>query len=604
MIMIKKVLEKLQKDRKELEEKLENISYVDVPAQVSNNITTPITDNVKLSKNVFTDVEMFMNFQGSSDNTIYSKLASFFHTKGTHLVLKHVLENPITHIETLVARQNLINDVLKQNTSFDSELSTIQKYEQDIFWLFEETDENLQSMYDTVYFRFWFTKKLNKIPSAVTSLNLYKLFLSPAIGILSPIIYFIIPFLAIRYKLGIHIDFLSYVKFLFNSMINGDIMSTLLGFNTSMSTKVFRWASFALSLLFYFQGMINSVEVSRMIHKISKFLTQKTNNIILGLTAASKIVSAIWSDDMTQHICSLKMFDISAEQELLNKMPAAKSYSVFGNFGSRLTFLKNIDKQAVTSLMSRFYLSNFCIGCVNLLKNHKSVSLCEYVASDVPKVISNNIWHFCLDEQKVVKNDLNIEGKNVVLTGPNAGGKSTFIKALISNILLGQTIGICFADSCKLSPFETIHTQINVPDVKGKESLFEAEMYRCKETLGLCKSPGTKLIVMDEIFSSTNPVEGISGAYAVAKKISQDQGAMLLFTTHFVYLTKLAKKVPDRFINYKMNVTRNENGDIEFPYKLESGISKQFVALELLKKNGYDADVIEEALNMKEYLTS
>ena len=109
---------------------------------------------------------------------------------------------------------------------------------------------------------------------------------------------------------------------------------------------------------------------------------------------------------------------------------------------------------------------------------------------------------------------------------------------------------------------------------------------------------------MDEIFSSTNPVEGISGAYAVAKKISQDQGAMLLFTTHFVYLTKLAKKVPDRFINYKMNVTRNENGDIEFPYKLESGISKQFVALELLKKSGYDADVIEEALNMKEYLTS
>ena len=277
--MIKRVLEKLQKDRKELVEKLDNISCTNVPSNICNNILSVSTNHVKLSTNVFTDVEMFMNFQGSTDNTIYSKLASFFQTKGTHLVLKQVLENPVTCIETLTARQNIIDNT-KGKLPLTEELLTISKYEQDIFWLFEETDENLQSMYDTVYFRFWFTKKLNNIPSAITSLNLYKLFLSPAIGILSPIIYFVIPFLAIRYKFGIRIDFVSYVKFLFNSMINGDIISTLLGMNTSMSTKVFRWASFALSLLFYFQGMINSVEVSRMIHKISKFLTQKTNNII------------------------------------------------------------------------------------------------------------------------------------------------------------------------------------------------------------------------------------------------------------------------------------------------------------------------------------
>jgi DNA mismatch repair ATPase MutS len=106
---------------------------------------------------------------------------------------------------------------------------------------------------------------------------------------------------------------------------------------------------------------------------------------------------------------------------------------------------------------------------------------------------------------------------------------------------------------------------------------------------------------MDEIFNSTNPVEGISAAYAIVKKISEYTNCILIFTTHYVYLTKLAKT--NRFINYKMNVII-ENNIINFPYKLVKGFSKQYIALELLKQNGFDEKIINDAIEIKNKLSN
>ena len=139
-----------------------------------------------------------------------------------------------------------------------------------------------------------------------------------------------------------------------------------------------------------------------------------------------------------------------------------------------------------------------------------------------------------------------------------------------------------------------------MPDVTGYESLFECEMHRCKENLDQLKMyDGCSLIVMDEIFSSTNPIEAVSGAYAVCKKIAEYDSNLLLFTTHFSYLTKLAHT--KKFVNYKMD-TLVEGENVTFTYKLVPGINKHYMALELLKKNGFDEEIIAEALEVKKKL--
>ena len=131
---------------------------------------------------------------------------------------------------------------------------------------------------------------------------------------------------------------------------------------------------------------------------------------------------------------------------------------------------------------------------------------------------------------------------NSIITGPNAGGKSTIIKSIGISLLTSQTLGLAFADNLQFTPFHILNSYLNIPDCKGKESLFEAEMHRSLDHIKMCKNlpeEQRSFIIMDEIFSSTNPHEGISGAYAIAKKMASFDNSVCVITTHFTQLTNL-----------------------------------------------------------------
>jgi DNA mismatch repair ATPase MutS len=151
-----------------------------------------------------------------------------------------------------------------------------------------------------------------------------------------------------------------------------------------------------------------------------------------------------------------------------------------------------------------------------------------------------------------------------------------------------------------------IETYLHIPDSKGCSSLFEAEMFRSKEYIEKIKNLDKdkfSFIVLDEIFSSTNFVEGFSGAYSILKKISSFSNTLSITTTHYTDLEILEKDTKGKIINYKFEVDHNENNEIIFNYKLNKGTSRQYIALELLKKNGFDDDVIEDAINMCKKIT-
>jgi DNA mismatch repair protein MutS len=192
--------------------------------------------------------------------------------------------------------------------------------------------------------------------------------------------------------------------------------------------------------------------------------------------------------------------------------------------------------------------------------------------------------------------------KSIIITGPNAGGKSTMIKSILIAVILAQTIGFANAGDIGMTPFYYISSQMNIPDCKGKESLFEAEMFRSKRHLDVLKSlekSQKSVIFMDEIFNSTNPVEGIAGAFAIAKNMAKYENNLSIITTHYLYLTKLSK---NNFKNIKMNIKYTESGDIIYPYKLTKGVSKQFIAIEILQKHGFDENIVKDALEIKESL--
>ena len=242
----------------------------------------------------------------------------------------------------------------------------------------------------------------------------------------------------------------------------------------------------------------------------------------------------------------------------------------------------------------------------NILSNttiENPYTFTTFLNKNIPTINIKNIWHPYLNKDEVnniVKNSIDIKNK-ILITGPNAAGKSTFIKSVIINIILSQTIGISSSEKFEMTPFNMIETYLHIPDSKGCSSLFEAEMFRSKEYIEKIKNLDENkfsFIVLDEIFSSTNSVEGFSGAYSILKKISSFSNTLSITTTHYTDLDILEKDTNGKIKNYKFEVEHDENNEIIFNYILKEGVSRQYIALELLKKNGFDDDVIENALEI------
>ena len=72
----------------------------------------------------------------------------------------------------------------------------------------------------------------------------------------------------------------------------------------------------------------------------------------------------------------------------------------------------------------------------------------------------------------------------MIVTGPNAAGKTTLLKSVILNLLLTQQFGVGFYKKAIIKPYDYIYCYLNIPDTSGRDSLFQAEARRCKEILG------------------------------------------------------------------------------------------------------------------------
>lgn len=575
------------------------------------NVTDTIGTYYKLNgtgacmvgSDVMADVEIIESFdREGAATTVFSSLdnCSF---SGSRALLKDVMVHPISNKEMLLARQATVNSISEVDLIEAKTLLAVMKsHESDVLWMFKSQTDEMSMLIDIVYFKFIMLQPLNGQANALTALNLYKIIGSPLIGILSPIVYFVIPFLVMRVKFGIKVNFIDYLKMMMNTVLKG-------GNGNLFGSSKLSYISFAFSFVFYFQSLFNNVEVAKVVYNISEYITNKMVNVIKFTKAANKLVKLLSSVDVTPFVVGGAT--TATTDAIPNVIPNAPStfdtlsdapFSPISNFGVYLKAFKSFDKVQFKTLLSRVYALDTIVS-IRIMKTDHGLTDVVFVDQDKPSLNVKSIWHPCLSIENIVKNDL-VFDKSIIITGPNAGGKSTMIKSILIAIILAQTIGIANATELTMTPFYYISSQMNIPDCKGKESLFEAEMFRSKRNLDVLKGLENKrksVIFMDEIFNSTNPVEGIAGAFAIAKNMASYEQNLSIITTHYLYLTKLAKTT-SVFKNVKMNIKYDESGNIVYPYKLSNGVSKQFIAIEILQKNGFDPDIVKDALEIKKSL--
>jgi DNA mismatch repair protein MutS len=371
-----------------------------------------------------------------------------------------------------------------------------------------------------------------------------------------------------------------------------------------------------LYLFMYLQNIYYSVSSASNTNKVINIIHEKLNKVNQYTGLCNKITQICITNNISDITSYINYTNISEDLNIYVKhfdFPVFnKDPSLFSNKGKILSTFKKL-KESKNNLSNIFHYTGIIdtvMSIENLLSNSTTenpYSLTNYITNNKKPIIQvDGIWHPYLNTSNTVKNSLDMKN-NILITGPNAAGKSTFIKSIIINILMSQTIGLASALKFDMTPFHMIESYLHISDSKGTSSLFEAEMFRSRDYIEKLKNMDDdkfSFIVLDEIFSSTNYVEGFSGAYSILKKISSFKNTLSVTTTHYTDLECLEKDTKGKIVNYKFEVDHDENNEIIFNYILKKGVSRQYIALELLQKNGFDDDVIEDAMKICKKLKS
>jgi DNA mismatch repair protein MutS len=180
----------------------------------------------------------------------------------------------------------------------------------------------------------------------------------------------------------------------------------------------------------------------------------------------------------------------------------------------------------------------------------------------------------------------------LLITGPNMGGKSTYLRQAAMLVLLAQMGSFVPADRMRYGLADRIYTRIGASDnVARGRSTFMVEMTETATILNTATS--RSLILLDEMGRGTATFDGLSLAWATVEYLHAEIGARSLFATHYHELTILAEKLP-RVRNLRVGVKEAASG-IVFLHTIEPGAASKSYGIEVARLAGLPASVIERA---------
>ncbi len=179
----------------------------------------------------------------------------------------------------------------------------------------------------------------------------------------------------------------------------------------------------------------------------------------------------------------------------------------------------------------------------------------------------------------------------LIITGPNMGGKSTFLRQNALIVIMAQMGSFVPASFARIGVFDRIFSRVGAGDelIRGK-STFMVEMSECAYIL---KNVTPKsLVILDEVGRGTSTFDGMSLAWAIAESLYQKK-VFTLLATHYFELTELAS-LYSGIKNYHVSV-KEWNGEVIFLYKVLPGVASQSYGIEVAKLAGIPQEVVDRA---------
>jgi DNA mismatch repair ATPase MutS len=222
------------------------------------------------------------------------------------------------------------------------------------------------------------------------------------------------------------------------------------------------------------------------------------------------------------------------------------------------------------------------ISLANFHYNHTKYNFPQITDEYILK--SKQMGHPLIPENIRVNNDFTMEksGDAFIITGANMAGKSTFLRTIGINMVLGMTGAPVCAESFEFKIIN-LFTSMNITDsLSNNESYFYAEIKRLKQLIDQATKKEDLLALLDEILTGTNTRDKEKASKAFLERLINMKITSII-ATHDLSLTSLEEKYPEVIHNKSFEVNL-VNDDMKYDYRLRDGIAQNMNALELLKQ--------------------
>lgn len=370
-----------------------------------------------------------------------------------------------------------------------------------------------------------------------------------------------------------------------------------------------------------FAGLINTYISAKMAHVVLVNVATFTRACAL---LEQQIATQCMHSDALEHrealvrfVCAVKSNDLA---ELLNILshdsfgsPKGFSLVQFANIVRAMYLLNEVKDEFVGALEAIGEIDAYC-SLAMLVREHASrqngFCYASFETSSLPHLNITGVWDPFIASSAAIPNSVELGTPatmhHMIISGPNKGGKSTFMRSLMVSVMLAQSCGIVPAKGCSLTPFGYFDSYVTVDDEAGRKSRFEAETERMTTLLDNLKNLpiGCRaFIIVDEMFSGTNPRDASCAGRAVAtRRIVNATQSLWVISTHFPAIRELETTTGGLFKNYHVEVKRNPDGSLAgsgFTYRILPGTTEDSTAFDVLSQAGIGDDIISEAKRLR-----
>lgn len=454
-------------------------------------------------------------------------------------------------------------------------------------------------------------KFLNKSPAILQILSVANM-MSPVISLVMPFLFLLFPFLILKLR-GIPITFSVYKDVLQDVARNHFIGKALTNLS-SVSVDKLVYFLFMAGLYFWqiYQNVLvcqrfykNMFRINAHLMAVKDYCRHTIQDMLefADQHETSKSTYRPFCHDVRKHVAYLQRI----EADLQSICPMTTIYGQLGSIGYMLQryYELHVNPDYEQGLLYSFGFQGFLDNLRGIRRHVDAGTLHPAkLIQQGPTRMDRQVYPLLATTQFEgggaqggggVTNSCRLD-KNMILTGPNASGKTTFLKTTSINVIFTQQVGCGFYAKCVLNPYTHIHSYLNIPDTSERDSLFQAESRRCKDILDTIQSNSAAtsrhFCIFDELYSGTNPTEAAQAGYAFLKYLNDFKHVDFVLTTHYLNLCKRFKK-NDRVRNYKMDVLENDDGSLTYTYHLKPGVSKVQGAIRVLEAMGYPWPILD-----------